>query len=97
MKYILKDKNGMLTESVDESSFCSAHEAMGTWELVSDEECEAACMKNAEILEAKRVAKAEAMALAAPARKAAKEAKALEDEAAKAEFEAFKAWKASQG
>ena len=92
MKYIRKDKDGMLTESVDESSFSPAHEAMGDWELVSDEECEAACMKNAEILADKSAAEA----LLQPAKKAAREARKAKQEAVTDEFEAFKAWKLTQ-
>jgi len=47
MKYVKKigpNSNNMpedfVTETVDEASFSPAHEALGSWELVSDEEAE---------------------------------------------------------
>ena len=89
MKYIRKNKDGILTECVDQKNFTSEHEAIGGWELVTNKACELACMKNAEIIAIKQAANAEAGKAARVAIKATKAE-------VNTELEAFKAWKASQ-
>ena len=105
MKYIRKAKNTKLngkmhddfvTEVVPQEAFTKAHEEMGGWELVSDEECERLCGLAEEHKELHRIAekvKADARAVTRDADAAAQK---IEDDKLKAEFEEFKAWKASQ-
>jgi len=105
MKYIRKAKNTKLngkmhddfvTEVVPQEAFTPAHEALGGWELVSDEECKRLCdlaEEHKELHKAAEKAKAEARAATRDAEEAAQK---IENDKLKAEFEAFKAWKALQ-
>lgn len=105
MKYIRKAKNTKLkgkmhddfiTEMVPQEAFTPAHEALGGWELVTDEECERLCGLAEEHKELHRVAeKVKSDALEA-ARDAEAAAQKIEDDKLKTEFEEFKAWKALQ-
>jgi hypothetical protein len=95
MKYIRKTKKktntfplGFVTETVNESAFTQAHKDLGGWELVSDAEAEAAMNNNTLLL---TLHKAE---LEVEHQQKIEELEKLQ--ANKAEFEAFKAWKASQ-
>ncbi len=99
MKYIRKAKNttqaklfpdDFVTETVDEALFNSKHEALGGWELVTDEECEAYCNANDQLM--KDFVTARSIAKQA-VREANAAQQAIEDAEINAEFEAFKAWK----
>lgn len=102
MKYIRKAKNtkqagrmhdDFVTEMVPEEVFSKAHKAMGGWELVTNKECERLCGLAEAHKEEYRVAKEAQTELSRAARAETDALKATEDYA---EFEAFKAWKASQ-
>ena len=103
MKYIRKAKNTkqkgrmadeFVTETIDESLFTPKHEALGGWEKVSDEECERLCSQNETVAkEFKEERQAERKIRRAKQQKL----KAEKDALINAEFEEFKAWKASQG
>lgn len=105
MKYIRKAKNTKLkgtmhddfiTEVVPEEAFKPVHEAMGGWELVSDEECERLCGLADEQKEEFRLIKQAEVDKRTAEFKLQREAQKKEDDKLKAEFEEFKAWKASQ-
>ena len=105
MKYIRQAKNTKLkgklhddfvTEVVPEEVFSSAHEKMGGWELVSEEECKRLCDLAEDHREAFKEARQAKANEASLLRKVQNEAQRLEDEKLKAEFEEFKKWKASQ-
>jgi hypothetical protein len=103
MKYIRQAKNTKMagklpdeyvTEHLDESLFNSKHEAMGGWEKVSNAKCKELCDNNEQLLEEFKAAKdAERRSID----NTQKQAKLTEQIKLQEEFEAYKAWKASQG
>ena len=96
MKYIHKNLKGIVTETVGEALFTEEHQAMEGWELVTDEEAEAAFLDNDRIRQELKAAKKADRQASKPARQAAKAAKKAEKAALKAEYEEFKAWKAAK-
>ena len=93
MKYIRKNKDGIITESVEKDLFTLAHEAMGDWELVSNKECEDCLKAIPSILLAKEAEKQAKNATSKEFREKKKEERRTRE----ADFEEFKAWKASRG
>jgi len=102
MKYIRRAKNTRLkgkfpddfiTEVVDEPLFNKKHEDMGGWEKVSNAKCKELCGNNEQILKEHNENKDTSIK---DARRTAQMAKQEERDKLEAEFQAFKAWKASQ-
>ena len=92
MKYIHRNLKGLVTEIVDEALFTTKHQAMGEWELVTDEEADAALLDNDRIKQELKAAKKAKRQASKPARQAKKAAK----KALKAEYDEFKAWEAAK-
>ena len=102
MKYVRKVKNtdkknkmpnDFVTEVVEQALFSKAHEKMGGWELVTDEEAQQMLNQNDSLMTTWIELKTQERKDSLDAQRITKMA---EEEALKAEFEAFKAWKASQ-
>ena len=102
MKYIRRAKNtpnakrfpaDFITEVVDASKYNKHHEALGGWEKVTQGECKKLCDANEGLL---RDFFDERSVRNHEIRAAKVEQQKLEDAEINAEFEAFKAWKATQ-
>lgn len=99
MKYIRKAKNTQMagklpddyiTETVDQDKFTAEHEAMGGWELVEDDLAEQLVQATMQT-NTKQLSEEQRLTAIDMFRSKIQEKKQLKEE-----FEAFKAWKASQ-
>jgi len=90
MKYIKKNKIGVVVEHVDKELFVEAHGDASDWELVSDKECKRLCGLNQSIID-------NDLKKQAVIQQTIRKRMATKNQELNQEFEQFQAWKASQG